>query len=268
MGGAVFQKGASGMMKYPSNELMISQTLWKALRLHYVTLKHVVVYALLIALTKSLTVFLIGLYPGNEIFLNCVTVVFWLLIAAFVSFSLYVTHQTFIDKPVSFLNGFRATLLRFPKFYFTVLLLIVGAIVIFYFGEFLMLVLAKLLNESSPFHKATVLVISAMILAYVAIFSFLLPLTIMEEKKPLLKLISESVLLSEKNKFGVMILFMLLLSTILLLLPGTLHEEFFKKYHVDILFDFVVLAVMLPIILNFLLLIINDSKRQLAEEAV
>src|SRR3990167_515408 len=51
--------------------------------------------------------------------------------------------------------------------------------------------------------------------------------------------------------------------TVLLLTPATISEYFFSVYHVDIIFDFIVLCVAVPLYINLLLFLIDNAKKQI-----
>lgn len=255
------------MNRYPTEQLTLSQTCLRALRLHYLTLRHVVLYVALIALTKNIAVFLMGLYTGNRYVEVIVQLVALILIVAFFAAALLATSRAFDDKATSVSQEWRPTLALLPKVYTALIIYVVGAAIMFFVGDFLVRVVERLVDDHSPVHGATSILGIALLFVYISMTFFLIPVAVTDNLS-ISQTFYKSISLSEKNKFGIFLLYFILLIIYVLLMPGTLHEAFMSHYHVTVLFDFVALSVMGPFFLNMLLLILNDSKLQWAEEQV
>ncbi|OGT41209.1 MAG: hypothetical protein A3F13_08220 [Gammaproteobacteria bacterium RIFCSPHIGHO2_12_FULL_40_19] len=250
------------MNRYPDNELSFSDLLKRSIRLHYLTLKHTIFFILVITLIKYLSVLALALTPMPAH--KAVYIIAALIISYFFAAALVAAQRAFLDQSGSMLNALKTIWHRILPIYGTLLIYVIGTIILYYLIDSVTFAVDKLLHEpsSSSLHGGSLILMTALMFMYIAMFYFAFPITIIDEK-PVHKAFYDSTLMTEKNKFGVLILFLILCSTIVLLIPGAIHEYFLTLYHLDAVFDFIVLCVAGPIYINLLLLLINDSKKQM-----
>lgn len=249
------------MNRYPETELDLSVLLKRSIRLHYLTLKHTIFFILAMTVVKYLSILLLALFPGHLVHI-AVYVVAVLLIVYFFAAALLAAQRAFTDQPLSTLDAVKSVWKRILPIYGTFLAYVIGAVVVYHLGNYLVIGVEKLLHESLDVSGITLIISTAFLLVFVAMFYFSFPLSIIDEK-PIHQAFYDSVLLTEKNKFGILVLFLILGATLILLIPGAMHEYFLTLYHLDAVFDFVVLCVATPIYINLLLLLINDAKKQM-----
>lgn len=250
------------MNRYPTEVVATRKLLRRAVRLHYLTLKHTIFFLLLITATKYAAVLLIDLVPNLylDIVIEIIAAVF---VVFFFSAALLSTHRSFIDKPFqSNKESLKIIWQEKQKIYATFFIYAIGVVAAYYVAQCIVLLGDKLLHATSPMEHPYVLMIGFVVFAmYVLMFYFSFPLSIIE-KKSIPILFRDSVLLGEKNKFGVVFLCCMFAAVILLLTPGMIHEYLLSTYHLDALFDFIVLCVAAPIYFNFLLFMMSDAKVQ------
>jgi len=256
------------MIIYLNTQSTFSDMFYRAVRWHYLTLKNVFFYLMFIAILNGLYFFALKLNLGPYADYG-IRVVAALLLAFFFSGALLMADRGFKDEPLSLGAGFITTCRRLPKIYMTLLIYVVGVVLVYYFGRFLLTALGKLIDDPSAVHTTMFLVCIALVAVFLAMFCFALPLYITEQKT-ISRSFYESMFLSEKHKFGVFILFFLMLLTLLLLTPGMFFHKikFFMHYNLDMVLDFVILLLIAPFFLNLLLLLINDGKLQMALEDI
>lgn len=250
------------MNRYPDSVMPFSALLKRSVRLHYLTLKHAIYFILGITLIKYLSLLAIAfapLYVRIVVYVVAALIISYLFAAALLS-----VQRAFLDKPQSALDAIKTIWRRILPIYGTLLIYIVGMVILYYLINAATLAVDKLLHEphSSSLHGGSLIIMTALLLTYIAMLYFAYPLAIIEERS-IGQAFYDSAILGEKNKAGVLLLILILCATMVLLVPGAVHEYFLMLYHLDAVFDFVVLCVAAPIYINLMLLLINDSKQQL-----
>src|SRR3990167_1757618 len=250
------------MNRYPTNELSLRKIVKCSLRLHYLTLKHTIYCILGITLVKYTAVFLMMIFPDVVAQLSFFSIG-TLVVIYFFSVALLTTHYAFIDKTQSLTHVFKIVNQRLLPILTTFILYVGGIIFIFFASKLMTHALNQLYfhGSLSVTDGGGMLIVCILLMVYIALFFFSLPIAVID-KKSIKKSFYDSALLTEGNKVGVLILFFLLLTVLILLTTGTIHEYFLSMYHLDIVFDFVVLCVAIPLYINLLLLLIHDSKVQ------
>lgn len=248
---------------YPMAELGLGELLKRTVKLHYLSLRYSVFCILLITITKflgtSLPIFLKNTYLGWGMY-----IISGLIISFFYFSALLATHRAFTDAPKTIQDAMK-TIWDDKKRIYAVFLAYVGSIVALDYLMIGIIYLEDRLFPSVAVHGITMLLLTAILLSFVAMFFFAHSIAVIE-KKSFREIVRSSLILGEKNKFGIFVLFAMLFIVVLLLAPNTMHEYYLSAYHLNPLYDFIVLSVLLPIYLNFTLLIINDSRQQMTVE--
>ncbi|EKD45166.1 MAG: hypothetical protein ACD_70C00039G0003 [uncultured bacterium] len=248
------------MNYYPNQEIGITTLFGKSLRLHYLTLKHSILCIALITIVKFLAV-----CASNAVESGFLHWLFAIITAFFVvyffSMALYATHHAFLDSPKSFLESAQSIWQNKIVIYSVFWLYVVGMFVVYYALKFVLEGLMYLFHEPTHLQGVILIICTAFLLVYVAIFYFSYPLSVIEHDS-IFSAVQDSMLLSEKNKSGVLVSLMILFLIVLLASPGTMHEYFLSAYHLDGVFDFVLFCVGIPLYINLLLLTIHDTQLQ------
>lgn len=249
------------MNRYFTNETSLSALFKRSLRLHYLTLKHSIFCILMLTLIKYLSV-IFHTFFNNSYALWIITIVSVLIASYFFAAALLATHRSFNDHPQSIWNAMRTIKQQSVRIYTTFFTYIAGIVAVYYLCELFMMGIAHFVRPSSALHAGAFLFMLTFVLVFIATFYFSFPLSIIDEK-PLKKAFFNSAVLTEKNKVGVLSQFFIIACVFVLMTPGAIHEYFLSVYYLDALFDFVVLCIAVPLYINLLLFIIQDSKLQL-----
>jgi len=251
------------MNRYPNNEMSLGDIFNRSVRLHYLTLKHTILCIFFITIVKYISMILIQSVSTQYQYL--IYVIAATAIVYFFSAALFATHRAFIDESQSIRVTLKTIWHRAIQIYTTFAAYIIGIILVDYLSKLLVLGIDKIFHQAITSNGVTLIVTTILVMVYIATFYFAFPITVIDEK-PAHKAFYISALLTEKTKFAVLISFMILSAVILLLTPGMINEYLLSTYHLDALFDFVVLCVAVPLYINLLLFIIHDAKQQVVLE--
>lgn len=248
---------------YPTGELGLGQLLKRSLRMHYLSLKYSIFCILLITFVKylgtTLPFLLNNPYIEWPLYLLSGVAILFLFSAA-----LLATHRAFIDDPKPIGDAIRTIWARKLQIY-AVLGAYFAGIVVLHYIVVAIIAIEDHFFASIAIHGFTLMLLTAILLTFIAMF-FFAPSFVVIEEGTFLKVARSSLILGEKNKFGTLVLFLFLFAMVLLLAPNSMHEYYLSTYHLDPLYDFVVLCVLLPLYINFTLFLINDSKQQVPVE--
>lgn len=250
------------MKRYTPEVLSLRDTLKRSLRLHYLTLKYTIFCILFITVTKYVSIWCASLF-SNVILQFIIYVIATLIIFYFFAVALLATHCVFIDQPQSIRDTMKAIWHRRIPIYTTFIAYIAGAAIIYFLMSHLILSLDKMFHISPMIYAGLLIVMFTLFLIFVALFYFSFALSIIDEKN-FQTAFYNSAILTEKNKMGLLMLFCILDATILLVTPKMVHEYFLSVYHLDVVFDFVVLCVAIPLYINLLLFLIHDTKQKVS----
>lgn len=249
------------MNRYPKEEIGFKELVKRSLSLHYLTLKQVIVCVLVITIVKYFSMMLSVLYPEPmPLLINMiVSLIFYVY---FFAAALLAAHRIFIDQPISISVALATVWRRGIRIFTTFFVYVFGLILVFYFAKLTGEGVLKLLhiNPSLP-NQGVIFYMAILCLLFLALFYFAFPITVINDK-PVQQAFYDSVVLSEKNKFGILMSICILFIAYVLMTPKMVHAYLLAAYHLDVVFDFIVLCVAIPLYINAVLLLINDSKRQ------
>ena len=253
------------MNRYPTAISSYTQLLKQSFRLHYLTLKHTIFFIILLIAVKYFSVVL-SLFITSRIILDSFYFIATLLAIYLASGALLAAHESFMDRSKSFVDIFSEVKKNIVNIYATFFLYIAGSVAMWYVARFFNLAIEKILaHEFSAVHGFAFIISLTLIIIFAAMFFFSYPLSVIDSKQ-IHKTFYNSLVLSDKSKFGIFVLFFILMAIDVLISPTSLEEHFLSTYHLGMVFDFVVLSVMLPLFINLLLLTIHDAKLQMSEE--
>lgn len=245
------------MNYYPTEEMSFKKLFRRSIRLHYVTLKQVIPYLLVITFVKYMSILFETLF-SDPVFQIINYIICTLVIVYFFAVSLFAAHLAFSDQPKSMTVVMKTIWHRMITIYITFFIYSVGIFAIYFFTTLIVENVTKLMHvQLSP--SSAIFAADFLCMVFIALFYFCFPIAIIDSK-PVKKAFYEAVLLGEKNKFGILISICVLVFVHMLMMPQMLHEHLLSVYHLDALFDFVVLCVAIPLYINLILLLINDSK--------
>lgn len=251
------------MTHYPAEVMSARKLLRYALRMHYLSLKHTIFFLLMLVIIKYIALFFIHLTDRVwlQSIIEIIAIPFFLY---FFAAGLLATHYAYTDQSLRFNGGYLKIIWKRQwDIYKTFFIYAVGFFVVYGIMLLVVFLTNRIAHTTDASSNYIILLIGAVLLVmYGAMLYFSVPLIIID-KKPNGNVFYRSILLSEKNKFGVILSLSILGATLLLLMPGMLHEYFLSAYHLNAVFDFLVLCVAAPIYFNFLLFLINDSKLSL-----
>lgn len=248
------------MNRYPTEALSVRNLLKLSIRLHYVTLKQVIACVLVITIVKYFCVLLGKLYPviASQLIISGVAII---LTIYFFAAALLAAHRAFIDHPISVGEAIKTIGRKSVKIYTTFFAYFFGTMAVYFFAKFSAMRILKLLHMQTTSSPGVILYMAFLCMLFLALFYFSFPITVIDDK-PVHKAFYESALLTEKNKLGILLSVCIFFMAYVLMMPKMLHEHFLVVYHLSALFDFVVLCVSIPLYINLLLLLMNDSKQQ------
>lgn len=250
------------MNRYPNAEASFTQLLKNSFRLHYLTLKHTIFFIFMITALKYIS-FILTLYISNEIGQTIIYFIAALFAIYLFSAALLSTHDAFMDRSKTFSDALWEIKKNATHIYVTFFAYIIGILCTYGFAKLLGLAVYHLLDKYfSAVHGFTMILSATLILMFIAMFLFSYPLSVIDSKK-IQDAFYDSMVLSDKSKFGIFVLFFMMIAIDILTSPASLQEYFLATYHLGVLYDFVVLCVMLPLFINLLLLLIHDAKLQL-----
>lgn len=250
------------MSRYPDETMSLGQLFTRSVALHYRTFKHAVFFILLFALVKDGGYFLSTLSENTYLQLGIAIIAFLVLIlllgCLFKSADIAISgdRQQFTSVLADTLKNYHVLLI-------CLVLYVLGIVIAQYFSYFVRDILAQMFpHDEKTLHLTVFMLGIALIFLFLGMFAYAFPLCATGKAKTLGKAFYDSLILTVTNKFGVIVFFALSFMLFVLVSPTTLHEYYLATYHLSLLFDLVVLSVVMPIMINFLLLLINDSRLQ------
>lgn len=248
------------MILYPSKPLTYFRILLKSLRHHPIVLKQTILLIAVMVIVKDLFIYLGGL-PSN-IYLRWLFMVLISVVLIYLwSVMLYLTSELFSARVISLQSAIQRVNKRLLQIYGCCLTYVIGAALLVAFANFLLLI-AKRYDADIPLVMESLWVVvlgGIPTLVYLISCLFALPIVIMEDVG-VFAAFNQSRRLVKRRWFGVFGVYMIFLITMLLTSPNTIHAHLLRHYHIEVLFDFVVLCVMLPIFTNAVLFMLNDLR--------
>lgn len=252
------------MNRYSNTQSLFGELLKKTFRLHYLTLKHTILCILVITVVKYIAAYF-NVFTHNLVVDFTVDMIAMFAIVYFFACALSATHAAFTDQPQSFIESIKLTWKNGINIFGTYVCYFIGFWIVYWFTQLIAYAIGRIFHEPTVLHGLSLFLIAVVTLMYVAMFCFSYPLAVLE-KKPIYQHFYDSILLSEKQRFGILILFIILSVIFFLVTPNSAQEYFLTSYHLEGVFDFVVLCVLMPLFVNLLLFLIADAKIQVAAE--
>ncbi|MDP1573846.1 MAG: hypothetical protein Q8L78_02770 [Coxiellaceae bacterium] len=251
------------MVSYPSNEVNFSKMFRLSLQHHFKTFCYSLVCIILLFFSVTLSNKLTISNPYIYLVAKYLFIAVWLF---FFSAALLATHFAFSAAGEGYGAAFKKTCARLPAIAGTIIMYLAGIIIILYATHYMRVGILHVDVNASQTIKGLLVILELVVLAvFVCMFFFSYPLCVINEKS-LKKSFLDSAYLSEKNKMGIFLLLFIITLPYSLLIKKGLDFHFIAQYHLSFLYVFVVLSFFVPLFINLLLLLINDSKNQLTAE--
>ncbi|OGT33915.1 MAG: hypothetical protein A3C44_02660 [Gammaproteobacteria bacterium RIFCSPHIGHO2_02_FULL_39_13] len=250
------------MSYYPERALGFSNLTKIAFRFYLVTLKQAAPFIFLIVLVKQFCAAFEVVYKTGlpNVITNTVTVAIIIFLLSAIILS---AHRAFSETVGSFLKIFVDTVKNTPRIFITTVFFIVGCIGFYGLIELAHKGLHQLFPAPSAIHGVMLFILTIISLVYVFMFILSVPLVVIQQCG-IFKSFLRSALLSEKNITGVIVLFFFSLLLISFISKGLVLREYFVPiYYLDVVYDFVVLCIGIPLLTNILLLVLHDSELNL-----
>ena len=252
------------MFHYPNQPLSFTKVMAHSVKLHYLTLKRTILPIFLILIVKHMATLLeqFILNPWAQLVIE---VAMWFLFFCFFSMALLAAHLAFTDRAESIRKVCKTWLSRWSSILLTVAVYVIGTYLLYALMEFIVYLVSQHVPAQSTLRTVTAIFCVAVLIMYVAMFAFTVPLSVLDGKL-LRQSFQDSMILTEKNRLGVIMLFVILAAIASLVSPAATHEYLLSTYHLDVVFDFMVFCITIPLLINVLLLLLNDSKQKAVGE--
>lgn len=251
------------MNHYPQESNSVFFLIGKSFSRYWQGLKAMFVLLLLVALLKNGYTYFSQFLTTMRL-LNITVLIIVVLLAVYLwSVVIYAADAIWRGKACRLNVVCRDVYHKLSSIYvgFFTLVLIVCAI---FFVGYLLSSLANLLFG----HTTTVRELSALLFIGVplaialVLFFFVLPLLILGEK-PLWRTFWDSAqLVGYKNWLRTFIPYAAIIIITVILSPATRHGHWLRVHNLTFLFDVVVLSLLAPLLINFIVLLLNDLRRQ------
>lgn len=247
------------MNQYPLESTSLGRLFLRSVGLHFSTFKHAFLFIILMSFTKSAGYF-ISNAVSNPVGSWFLVILFLLIFVYFAACTIFSTHLSISGEKQTIKEVVMATVGRYPKIVICCALYIGMALLANFLSNFMIDVLARFFSHSEKnLHLFAFVIGAAITFMFVAMFSYVFPLCSMSDKS-IRSIFYDSLILTAENRLGVILLFALSFVLFVLVSPTLLLDYYLAKYHISFLFDLLVFVIIFPIITNYILLLINDSK--------
>lgn len=248
------------MIHLPSTPRTFSELLGLSIRNHFSVFKRTLWLIIFLVIVKDAYIYLGG-FPANIYLYSLISIVMALLIIYLVCAMLYASHCVFNGENADWRSVLSDVLPRIPKAVLAIIIFIVVPLLLFMLGKWIGGLMMA--NDVRPDQYAGLtLVLSVGIPVMIAyLYYFYAVPNIIMENMPFWCAFSDAPMLVGKEwrdlvrVFGV---YACGTAVWLLVSPDTLHGHLMAMYKVSAIYDFIVLSVTLPILMNLIVLTRND----------
>jgi len=245
------------MMIYPDRVVSFESLAKLGLRRLYAIFQQTWVATLVCVLLRAIWIYLPPLVWLADIVGFLVTAG---LIILFFSIAIYRIDALFQGKPVSFIEAWHIVVRRILRIYAVCLLLIACVVLLFALGYWLIFLLFHLSGAWAAL-GFVLLTGLPIVIAFLA-FYFTIPL-ILVDNKPLWYAFYRSIELTQVSWLSVFMLYLGVVFILTLLLPHSRHVHWLLEHHLLVLFDWIVFAILVPLLMGISLLFMRNLERTL-----
>lgn len=250
---------------YPTEEVNLSKMFRLSFRQHFLAVKYLFLPILLLLFAKPLFQSLDVASLNPYLLLASKYFYFFIFILLF-SPGLLSVHAALNNQHQSYLASARIIMKNFFNIFGAIFCYFLGFVLIALAMHFLMKGI-RFFDPNAPHEIKLFLLLVEFsgTLIFLCMFFFSYALSIIDQTN-ILKSFRNSMMLSEKNKFGIFVLLFIISMLYSLIKGGADQIDFIQAHHLILAYDFFALIVFVPLFANLLLLLVNDSKKQILEE--
>lgn len=249
------------MSYFPREEKDIFYAIDQSFKCYWPVFKRIVPWAFCLTLIEGISTYS-NLYLVNDVF-------YWicLLLESFaflfvLGAMLYQANSILEEKPVTFKEACLMVCRRLGSMYMVFVLFI--AIIISYCVLFFHIMhrLGEHAHSQPLLANIFLLFALALLMVFIVFFLFTLPLIVLEGLSAL-NAIKQAYQLSKSHPVLIFTVYASISIVAVVVFPATQHAHFFMRYHVWLLFDFIMYCLLLPFVLNYMLFLLNDLRTRL-----
>lgn len=244
----------------PTVPITLGQVFLKSLRQYGPVLKKIILIILIAVLIKNSYLYLGGM-PTTNWLRYLIEIMITIVIGYFVFVGLYMTNKVINHQSFSFIDALKQSWPLVIQAYLASIIYIIMFVILYFLAHFI-LHLIRPTGLNAPLYRGLVyfFVTSLPFLLFIVFSFFTIPLIIIDEVGVLAAFITSFRLIGSKNwlnSFGLYVIFVLIF---LIVDPYTRHGEFLARYHLNALFDFIILSIALPLFYSMIVFTLNDLK--------
>lgn len=199
----------------------------------------------------------------NQIVQIIIYILFILLEVYIWSVAIYRVHLVIKGEPISFRAASSWILNKLSLIYMGIFAFILAITALFFVGYILVHIISLFFRNGVYLQEILLIFLIGLPLTFgLILFYFVLPLLILEPIdvwpafRESAKLVGIGV-----NWLRTFVAYAVNLLLVMVLLPETRHIVWLQQYHIVFLFDLVLLSIVAPVLINFVLLLLNDLKQ-------
>lgn len=247
-------------MRDPNHPKSIYQLFKQAVYYHYAVLREIWLLIVLIVAAKDCYVIFGGL-PEDTAARYLLGFILSALIFILSAASLYATDKILKGSSTTTWQVLRVIFERLAQVLFCCLCYFVAIVAIYFLAKLIVFLMVLWLGSQPWIHGLLFVLLVGLPLTYFMTLTFFTLVMVIVEEKPVLAAFLESMRLSFRHWFRAFGLYFFLIAVIILISPNTIHWHFLSKYYIVILFDFLVLAVFLPLFNIMVLLELSQLRK-------
>lgn len=248
------------MNNYPRVPASIMHLIRLSMRFYFPVLKIIFPFLLLMVLAKDLYLYLGGL-PANHT-LQLIIIFIILLIEVYLSSAALLSADQWLTGTPRRLNEVcRTVYRRIATIYLGFFAIILIGCAIFFVGHlFSNIIVYASANKTMAFNFAIILLLGLPLTIGLVLFFFVLPLLALGVNSIAVAFRESISLVGYRHWLKTFIIYAACVIFLLIISPGTLHGQWLITHYLNFVFDIIVFALFLPLLLNFILLLLNDLR--------
>ena len=248
------------MNVYPTTPKSIMHLLGYSFANYGRVLRAIIPMILLAALVKDIYIYWGGM-PNMQIIRMAIIIIMVIVVIYFWLAALYSAHEVLKGQPVAFKVVLRTVYYKWSAIYAGVFVFILGWCVVFFVGYVISAVFINIFSDTIAVRALIDLILIGIPLTIaVVLFFFAIPILTLDTVG-LMSAFRESVrLVGYKNWLRTFVAYAAVVITALIVSPATRHGHWLRMYYLNFLFDVTVFILLAPLIINFILLLLNDLR--------
>lgn len=248
------------MNVYPTEPKSMTQLIGYSFANYAKVLKAIIPLILLATLAKDIYIYWGGM-PSIQIIRMIIVIILVILGIYFWLAALYSANETLKGKPISVKMACRTVYYKWSSIYAGVFAFILGCCVIFFVGYLISAIFIAIFPDKTLARALSYLILIGIPLTIgIVLCFFAIPILTINTVN-MIPAFRESVrLVGHKNWLQTFVAYAAILITFLIVLPGTRHGHWLRVHYLSFLFDAAVFILVAPLIINFILFLLNDLR--------